>query len=405
MSSRETVPLGALLKPKNGYIRGPFGSALRRPEMKKVGIPVYEQQNAIYNNRIFRFYVDPSKQVELKRFTVEPGDLVISCSGTLGKITVIKNDDPIGIISQALLILRPDLSKVKSDFLYYFLTSPIGQYLLLGASHGSVQTNIAKREVVENLQIPTLEIEEQEKIVKVLSDLDQKIELNRKMNKTLEEMGQALFKHYFIDNPEAKGWESKKLGQLVSLVNGASYKSSELQSSENALVSLKSFKRGGGFRRDGFKEFTGKIKDDQIVVSGNLVVAHTDVTQLAEVAGVPALVSGVGKYNKVGISMDVVKVVPTDETITTGFLYFLMRNRLFQEHKMGYVSGTTVLHLNKRCIPDFEIRLPDQNTLKKISSVFENLTERMSSNDNQIDFLSDLRDSLLPRLMSGKISV
>ena len=77
-----------ILKEK-GYIRGPFGSALRRPELKSEGIPVYEQQNAIYNHRIFRFFIGEEKYNELSRFTVEENDLIISCSGTFGKVSIL----------------------------------------------------------------------------------------------------------------------------------------------------------------------------------------------------------------------------------------------------------------------------------------------------------------------------
>ena len=99
--------LKEVLKEK-GYIRGPFGSALKRSEMKEEGIPVYEQQNAINNHRKFRYYIDEEKFNTLKRFTVEANDLIISCSGTVGKVSIINENDPIGIISQALLILRPN---------------------------------------------------------------------------------------------------------------------------------------------------------------------------------------------------------------------------------------------------------------------------------------------------------
>ena len=88
-----------------GYIRGPFGSALKRGEMKEDGIPVYEQQHAIYNTRKFRYYIDEKKLDEMKRFQVRKDDLIISCSGTVGKVSIIRDDDPKGIISQALLLL------------------------------------------------------------------------------------------------------------------------------------------------------------------------------------------------------------------------------------------------------------------------------------------------------------
>lgn len=401
----QTVLLGDLMAEK-GYIRGPFGSALRRPEMKAEGIPVYEQQNAIYNHRDFRFFIDDQKYIELKRFTVKPGDLLISCSGTLGKITIIRPEDKIGIISQALLILRVDQEKVLPEYLYYFLTSAQGQYLLLGASHGSVQTNIAKRAVVEAIKISLPSLPEQHEIVSILGTIDEKIELNRRMNETLEQMGQALFRHYFIDNPEAETWEMSLLGDFVELVNGASYKSTELQPSSNALVTLKSIGRGGGFSRRGYKEFTGKMKDTQIVRDGDLVVAHTDLTQRAEVAGYPAIVDGADQYDQVAISMDLVKVVPRSKELSSSVVYFLLKTHEFQNHKMGYISGSTVLHLNKKCIPTYEMALPpDAAALQVISSEFDDVMEKIKNSNQQIQTLTTLRDTLLPRLISRKVAV
>ena len=103
--------LGEVLKEK-GYIRGPFGSALKRGEMKKEGIPVYEQANAIYKHRKFRYFINEEKHKTLLRFTVQTDDILISCSGTFGRTTIIKEEDPKGIISQALLILRSDKQKM-----------------------------------------------------------------------------------------------------------------------------------------------------------------------------------------------------------------------------------------------------------------------------------------------------
>lgn len=105
---------------EKGYIRGSFGSALKRAEMKSEGIPVYEQQNIIYNNRIFRYFIDEVKYQSLKRFTNYPDDLIISCSGTVGKVSIIKDNDPKGIISQVLLTLRVNKDLILPEFLKYF---------------------------------------------------------------------------------------------------------------------------------------------------------------------------------------------------------------------------------------------------------------------------------------------
>ena len=146
------IPLGKVLA-KKGYIRGPFGSALLKDDMQPDGVPVYEQQHAIYDHRDFRYYIAQSKYEKLIRFSVQPNDLVISCSGTLGRVTQIRRNDPIGIINQALLILRPDETKIGSAVLKQFLISPIGQNEIVTNSGGSAQVNIAKRELVQEIPL------------------------------------------------------------------------------------------------------------------------------------------------------------------------------------------------------------------------------------------------------------
>jgi len=196
--SYNIVPLGELLDGK-GYIRGPFGSALKRADMLGSGIPVYEQQHAINNHRTFRYYISTKKCESLSRFKTEKNDLIISCSGTVGRISIIKDEDPIGIISQALLILRTNNEKVLADYLYYFLTSPKGKSELLNASQGAVQLNIAPRAVVEKIPVPLPSLAIQHVIVSQLKMLDNKILLNNQINQTLEEMAQTIFQSWFVD--------------------------------------------------------------------------------------------------------------------------------------------------------------------------------------------------------------
>ena len=158
-----------------GYIRGPFGSSLKRNELKSTGIPVYEQQHAIYATREFRYYIDEEKYSQMKRFTVKPNDLIISCSGTIGKVDLISEKDPMGIISQALLILRANTDIVLPEYLFYFFKSDYGYNSIISRSMGSVQVNIAKREVIENIKINIPRLKEQEKVVKILTKIYKKI--------------------------------------------------------------------------------------------------------------------------------------------------------------------------------------------------------------------------------------
>ena len=122
--------------------------------MRSSGIPVYEQQHAIYGHRNFRYFINQDKHEQLERFSTKPNDIIISCSGTVGRISIIRETDPHGIISQALLILRPNLEMISLEYLISFLSSPLGYESMTTVSTGSVQVNLAKRAIIEKIRIP-----------------------------------------------------------------------------------------------------------------------------------------------------------------------------------------------------------------------------------------------------------
>ncbi len=177
----KNTTLGEVLAPK-GYIRGPFGSALRRNELLDSGIPVYEQQHAIYDIRDFRFYISSKKFEKMKRFETRPNDLIISCSGTLGRVSMIQEDDPKGIISQALLLLRANTDVILPKYLQYFFSSKRGYDSIVSRSSGSVQVNISKRADIEQIPLEIPPLDEQQTIVAILSSLDAKIANNTAIN-------------------------------------------------------------------------------------------------------------------------------------------------------------------------------------------------------------------------------
>ena len=195
-----------------------------------------------------------------------------------------------------------------------------------------------------------------------------------------------------------------KLKEYIKTISGYSYRSVDLNPSKTALVTLKSFDRKGGFRHDGFKEYSGKYKQDQIVRTGDLIVAHTDITQEAEVLGNPAIVIGSKKYETLIISTDIVKVEPVSY-LTKQYLYFLMKSNEFKHYCLGASNGTTVLHLSKSALPDYDFRLPEYGIVEKFTKVVEPILIKMSSNQAQIIQLESLRDTLLPKLMSGTVRV
>jgi len=199
-----------------------------------------------------------------------------------------------------------------------------------------------------------------------------------------------------------KGWGITQVKDLASTTKGKSYKSSELSESDTALVTLKSFQRGGGYRLDGLKAYTGSYKSEQLVEAGDLVVAYTDVTQAADIIGKPAIVISDPEFKKLVISLDVAVVRPSDKRLKY-FLYALTKTSRFQRHTYAHSTGTTVLHLSKDAIPDFQFVFPNESVFALYDQFVANNFDKIEKNICSIRTLTKLRDTLLPKLISGEL--
>jgi len=333
-------------------------------------------------------------------------------------------------------LIRPNTERVDPRFLLYAFLSPDFQETIRSRTiPGSTVERIALTEFPHfPIRVPALT--EQQVIARLLGALDDKIELNRQMNGTLETMARLVFKSWFVDfdpvvtkaagrklsgmdatttalfpdrfidsdlGPIPEGWRTEALGRFVDLVAGKSYGSKDLQESTTALVTLKSFNRGGGFRPDGLKPYTGYFKRAQVLVPGEIIVARTDITQAAEVIGRAALVKGNPRYKTLVASLDVLIVRPQSDAVTVPFLYCLMRTPEYEDHIVGHANGTTVLHLSKEGVPSYRFVLPPNALVKRFSEIADALLEEVDLNEQECRSLSNLRDTLIPKLLSGEI--
>ena len=324
--------------------------------------------------------------------------------------------------------LTCNYDQVDPYFVFYWLKSPKGQQeLLKNTSQTGVPAIAQPLSSLRKVRLPKPNKQEQLVISKILADLDSKIELNEEMNKILEQIAQTVFKSWFVDyefpdedgkpyrssggeiehNEEfgievPHGWEVKKLSQFINVVKGCSYKSSDLQESTMALVTLKSINRGGGFNQNGYKEYVGKYKENQIVLDKEIIIAQTDLTQKAEVIGRPGIMNSLGRYSKLVASLDL-QIVRPKRTVSKNYIYYLLKTDEFHNHALQYVNGTTVLHLNKNAVLEFNTFVPTQKILSKFNKIIDNILNKTIINKKSTQTLSNLRDSLLPKLMSGKI--
>jgi type I restriction enzyme S subunit len=327
---------------------------------------------------------------------------------------------------------------VDPGFIFYLVRSRAFQAALDGVkTHGAMVADYVSISQQQDFRLPVPDIDSQRAIAHILGTLDDKIELNRRMDETLEAMARALFKSWFVDfepvraktegrdtnvpQPVAllfpdsfqgselgeipKAWQVTALGNLIETVKGRSYKSEELAASDTALVTLKSFARGGGYRPDGLKPFIGKYRPEQVVKSGELMIACTDVTQAAEVIGRPAIVRGTAGFRTLVASLDTLIVRPRHSSMTRAYLYFLGGTEAFVAHTYAHTSGTTVLHLAKEALPSFKFVLPPTRLVETFDSIASCVLNRIQATEEESAILAILRDTLLPKLISGELHV
>jgi len=387
------------------------------------GIPVVRGEHLLNSGRISSdwddyWFVTEEYANKYPNTRLELYDVVMSVRGTVGQFAMVGPEHIGAQISPNTIRISPDPNKICPKFLYYALKSDIAISFLAGCVSSSAVPALRATDIkLTPIILPS--ITEQRTIATILGAMDDKIDLNRKMNKTLEEMAQATFKNWFIDFEPFRGqgmqnsplgeipvgWQVEKLETIAEFTKGLSYRSDELQESETALVTLKSIARGGGYQQEGLKPFIGDYKAEQQIAPGEVVLAHTDLTQAAEVLGRAARVQPNPKYDNLVASLDLVIVRPKEQKATNVFLYSLLSQRQYVEHALGYANGTTVLHLSKNALPEYEFILPPSPIIEKYSELVEPIFKQIDLNENQSNLLFKIRDTLLPKLVSGEIRV
>lgn len=372
----------------------------------KSGIPLIAT-NCINNNSLYPIYSNVryiSQEIYDNWFRShpEPGDIILTLKGSQNGAVCLVPEPVDFAIAQDMVALRINEKVIDPHFLFAALRSIEVQNEIKNLDVSGVIPHLKKSDF-DKLLLPYPDMETQKIIGNIYFTLSNKIDLLHRQNKTLEQLAETLFRSYFPMINEENNYV--ELGNYVECVNGVSYKSSELNPSKVGMVSLKSFDRNGGFSTEGFKEFTGKYKEKQVVVEGDLIVAHTDITQDAEVIGNPALVISNPNFDTMTISMDIVKVISKVDWISIEFLYFLMRTREFKSHCEGCANGSTVLHLNKQAIPTFEFPEPDKTNVADFTKQAKEIVNKVFLNHRQLRSLVKTRDTLLPKLMSGEVRV
>jgi type I restriction enzyme S subunit len=368
---------------------------------------------ALDNLRTMRF--EPH---ELDRYGLKLGDIVMCEGGEPGRCAIWKEQVPGMMIQKALHRIRPH-DVLDYRFLFYDLLN-IGncrgfdQYFTGATIKHLPGEKLAKVEV----NVPPLPI--QRRIAGILSAYDELIENSQRRIKILEAMARALYREWFVHfrfpghasvprvpsslGEIPKGWEVRKLGDLLNVDKGVSYNGAGLTEVGNPMVNLKNIQAGGGFRRDATKPYSGDFKQRHTVKPGDVVLANTDLTQAGNVVASPALIPRMGDENPILISHHLYAVRPVED-IPPLFVYHLMLTEDFRGFAKGFAIGTTVLGLPKEGILNYSFACAPPVLIRDFVTRVSGIHELMEALHERIDNLRRTRDLLLPRLLSGQIDV
>ncbi len=304
---------------------------------------------------------------------------------------------------------------------------------------GAVMPNI-NTDIIKALPICLPDINEQRCLASFFGVIENRIRLLRETNATLEAIAQALFKSWFVDFdpvrakmagrapegmdeatatlfPDAleetelglvpRGWQLCGLGRLIDLTKGCSYKGEGLSESDGAFMfNLGCFNAHRVYASEKVKRYTGEYKPRHAVVAGDLIIANTDMTQARDILGRPAFVPD--GLTPGFISHHVYKATVLPEwadfaPAVRSFLFFALQQAGFRERAIGFATGTTVLALPAAAVLGSVTPFPTKELLTVFGRTVKPLFDAIATSEQGAATLTELRDTLLPRLISGQL--
>ncbi|MCL5887893.1 MAG: restriction endonuclease subunit S [Actinobacteria bacterium] len=304
--------------------------------------------------------------------------------------------------------------RVDSEYLYYWLSANTAE--LERHATGTTFRELSGS-ALKNIRVTLPVIDEQKSIAGILAALDDKIELNRRMAETLDGIAQTLFRKWFVEPagrawpsggeglPE--GWKVERLGEHVDAVRGLSYSGAGLTDDGGGLPmhNLNSVYEGGGYKRDGLKRYTGDYKERHTLRTGDLVVTNTEQGFGFLLIGYPALVPRC--FGETGLfSHHLYRVRPRPRSpLTTAYLYWLLRDARMHRVLAGFTNGTTVNMLPLDGLEAPKVVVPPASLVEEFTKAVAPMQELRECLESENDTLREIRDTLLPPLLDGRIEV
>jgi type I restriction enzyme S subunit len=404
VSQWQTIRLGSACE-KIGSGATPRGGS---EVYQTTGISLIRSQN-IYNDGFKRdglAFIGDKHARELENVNVMSGDVLLNITGdSVARVCQVPEKILPARVNQHVAIIRPKKNVLDARFLHYFLIHPQTQAHMLGLAGAGATRNALTKGMIESFEIKAPSFSEQRAIASVLGALDDKIELNRRLNETLEALAQSLFKSWFVDATQSalpKGWKLTRLKDLTTKIgSGATPRGGSAVYVKEGVALIRSQNiYDHEFHWDGLAHLTDEaakdlqgveVKPDDILlnITGDSILR----TCVVEPEALPARVN------------QHVAIIRAKPGIPPRFLHLCLVQQQMKHFLAGLDAGATRQAITKGQLEAVEVLHPPGELLDKFAELTEPIFQRINSNRSESRTLVALRDALLPKLLSGELRV
>lgn len=374
-------------------VRGPFGGSLKKEIFIQTGFAVYEQHHAIYGDfSSIRYRISREKFSEMKRFALEPGDLIMSCSGTMGKVRIVPKDADAGIINQALLKISPKLS-LQSEFLFLWMQSEdFIQQIEINSGGGALQ-NVSSVKMLKKIKLAMPKLLEQKRIVDLISSIDSYIEaLEQQLESAKKSRNAVLHELLSVGGDD---WVRVTLSEVCTMLKRGQAPSYTEQKSVTVLNQkcIRNGKIDFEFARQTNAELK-PINDWAYLTAEDTLVNSTGVGTLGRAAFV-------GKLEEpLTVDSHVTIVRPDVEKILPSFLGLTLSYR--EADIEGFAAGSSgQTELSREALGNLIITIPPFSEQLRIVEIIFTIDELVTNTASAIYRSKMLRSGLLSDLLSG----
>src|SRR5690554_312529 len=378
---------------------------------KEQGISLIRSQNILdfdfsYNGLAF---IDETQARKLSNVTLEQKDVLINITGdSVARVCMVPSRVLPARVNQHVAIIRANTQKIDNHFLLYYLLDPnFKRFLLQIASNGATRNALTKSDL-ESLLIKTpIDLKEQKSIAQVLTAFDDKIENLRAQNQTLETLAQTIFKEWFgiyqVGDELPEGWRVGKLSEIANLKSGYAFKSKDfIDESKFKAIKIKDLKGNGNINLNDISSITREITELERVQyfklkEGDILLAMSGNTT-GKIGVMPS------SENDIYLNQRVGKFFMKQNKFNT-YLYNFLMSGSFEEKILAMGYGSAQPNISPSQIENIDVIYPDDLKMIEFLNISNPIFKKVLKNNQQIQTLTQTRDTLLPKLMSGALRV